>query len=290
MLRSKPLPRISGLLVALMMSPLAGAYGPPEGQMAPPETVPPFYGQPYGYTPPYGYGPPFGHGPGVGYGPGYAPPFGYGPSPGHWRPYGPGPAPGYRPPAGYGPPPGYGAPWGDAPPFDSGSPFDQIPPFGRPLPGDPAGLDSTWPSGYAAEPGEGLDPSFGPGPIPGGPPGMTPGRFGPPAPMRARTADLNFNQLVTDDAYVLEIHVDGQWPEAIQIEPRGQGLLIRRASSTRTTDQRTFDDGRGYAHRYSYASGTMARRLPVPPDGDLTALTREDGPDLIRVSIPRRNR
>jgi HSP20 family molecular chaperone IbpA len=105
--------------------------------------------------------------------------------------------------------------------------------------------------------------------------------------MRQRSGGLRVSQTMTDDAYVLEIPLEGQSPESIHIEARGQGLLIRRDSSTEMTEESQLDQGRGYSRRYSYSTGRQSRRLSVPRDADLAALTREDSAELIRVSIPR---
>ncbi|AGA92109.1 molecular chaperone (small heat shock protein) [Thioflavicoccus mobilis 8321] len=201
--------------------------------------------------PDYGSGSPVGHGPF----PGYVPP-GYGDFGPPWQggngaPWGPDAAPGYE----YGPPgmvPGYGPGYGPA----SG--------------GEHQGM-----------PSEGGTPSDGVGSGSGPYPGY------PEPPPRHRGGGLRVSQTMTDDAYVLEIPLDGQRPESIQVEPQGHGLLIRRDNSAQVSEESRFDDGRGYARRYSYSTGRTSRRLSVPRDGDLAALSREDGPDSIVIRIPR---
>jgi hypothetical protein len=64
--------------------------------------------------------------------------------------------------------------------------------------------------------------------------------------------------------------------------------VIGREQNEQKIQKDTFDDGRGYMHSYSYSTGTRSRRLSVPHDGDLSAMTREDGEDRIVVRIPRR--
>lgn len=107
-------------------------------------------------------------------------------------------------------------------------------------------------------------------------------------PRHRRPTGLRVSQTMTDEAYVLEIPLDGQAPESIQIEPRGHGLLIRRDSSTQRTEERTYNSGRGYSRRYSYSGGRQSRRLSVPGDANLAALSREDSAEQVRVLIPRR--
>jgi hypothetical protein len=209
--------------------------------------------------------------------------------PGQMPPAPPMPDYGYGPPVGQAPfqgdvPPGYGE---FAPPWQGGDTAPWGPPaggpgyeYGPPMPGMGYG-----PAFGGAEPGASSAPgSAGPASGPGSAP--YPGYRDRPA--RPQAGGLRVSQTMTDDAYVLEIPLDGQRSESIQVEPQGRGLLIRRDSSAQVSEADTFDDGRGYAQRYSYATGRASRRLSVPPDGDLAGLSREDGPDSIRIRIPRR--
>ncbi len=223
----------------------------------------------FGMAPPPGdYGPPWAAGPGAyGYPSPPPPPSWWSADqgiprstpdsgPGYWPAFG---APGFGE---VGPPwmGQYGPPWGPS----------QAPSY----PATPWSPDSR---------GDGYSPEPPPDPSAEGPePPM--GYARPPR----RPGSLRISQQMTDEAYVLEIQLDGERPEAIQIEPQGRGLLVRRETSAQIDERDTFDDGRGYARRYSYSTGRTARRLNVPPDGDLAALTREDAEDSIRVTIPRR--
>lgn len=211
--------------------------------------------------------------------------------------------PGGRSASGYPMPPGYAPP---RPMGAEGYPFETgpLPPwagsdYGAPPPyGPPPGYRDGGPSGY------GFD-----GPPPGGEGyGYAPPPFdadaGPEAvpPTRARMGQapqggypdrpwrrggLRVSQTLTDDGYLLEIHLSGERPESIQLEPQGQSLVIRRDQAAQTEERETFDAGRGFSRRYSYSTGRTFRRLRVPPDADLAALSREDGDASIRVLIPR---
>jgi HSP20 family molecular chaperone IbpA len=94
----------------------------------------------------------------------------------------------------------------------------------------------------------------------------------------------------TDDAYNLTIELGGMSPDEIQVLAQGQWLVIKRGHTEQQVQKESFDDGRGYMRSFSYSSGTASRRLSIPRDGDLSAMSREDGKGTVRISIPRRGR
>lgn len=103
------------------------------------------------------------------------------------------------------------------------------------------------------------------------------------------TGQVRMSQDRTDDAYLLTIDLNGMAPENVQVRPLGRSLLVRARRDARTHRTETFGDGRGYRESYQVSTGSSTRRLPVPPDGDLAGLTREDGAEQVRIMIPRRS-
>lgn len=79
-------------------------------------------------------------------------------------------------------------------------------------------------------------------------------------------------------------------PETIQVHTQDHWLLLRRTHSAQQTRNDDLGDGRGFTRSFSYSSGATSRRLSVPGDGILSAMSREDGEDNIRIRIPRRGR
>jgi hypothetical protein len=127
-------------------------------------------------------------------------------------------------------------------------------------------------------------PGYGSQPFPPWGYGYAPSReqvFGPPARFR-------ISRQTSDDAYNLTIGLDGIAPDEVQVRAQGHWILISRQRSEQQIQKDSFDDGRGYRRSFSYSSGTTSRRLSVPPDGDLSAMSRDDGESSIRISIPRR--
>lgn len=103
-------------------------------------------------------------------------------------------------------------------------------------------------------------------------------------------AGFQISRATSDDAYILTIALAGMGPETVQIRTQGHWLLLSRTHSVRQTRKDNFDDGRGSMRSFSYSSGITNRRLAVPPDAILSAMSREDGTDSIRLRIPRRGR
>jgi len=89
---------------------------------------------------------------------------------------------------------------------------------------------------------------------------------------------------------MLTIALDGMGPETVRIRTQGPWILLSRTHSVQQTRKDNFDDGRGSMRSFSYSSGTTNQRLAVPPDAILSAMSREDGTDGIRLRIPRRGR
>jgi len=205
-----------------------------------------------------------------------------------WTPYGYGPyGPGY-----------YGVYPGAIPPeLRTGAMTDepQLPPSvgpggGSASPsGDQSSVETQQPP-YGESPYEGVAPpmqaypGYGPwsGP-PWGSPSFGGASFGPPSRFRISRA-------TSDDAYTLTIGLDGMSPEEVQVRAQGQWITISRKHTEQREQNDSFDDGHGFMRSFSYSSGTASRRLSVPADGDLSAMSREDGGGSILIRIPRRAR
>ena len=201
-------------------------------------------------------------------------PCGYGPfEPGYQGGYpntaAPGPQSGPAPYEPGLPPPaypvgGYASQWGN--PYAAGAP---TPPYGDAAAG-------TLPSSQAY-------PGYSPWTNPSwGYPGFGTRSFGPPAGFR-------ISRKASEDAYTLTIELEGMTPEEVQVRTQGQWILISRKSSAQQVQQDSFDKGRGYMQSFSYSSGRTSQRLSVPRDGDLSAMSREDGESSIYIRIPRRS-
>lgn len=127
-------------------------------------------------------------------------------------------------------------------------------------------------------------PDYGPGSRPSrGPSSFGDRGFGAPSGFR-------ISRTTSDDAYTLTIGLEGMAPEELQVSTQGQWILLSRERSAQQVQKDDLDDGRGFTRSFSYSTGTSSRRLSVPRDGDLSAMTREDDVGSIRIRIPRRGR
>jgi len=140
--------------------------------------------------------------------------------------------------------------------------------------GPPMGYpDSRYPgSGYRMPPMQGM-----PGPGPGADSG----------PDTVEFAGMRLTQQRTDDAYTLDIELNGMEPAQVRITPNGPALMIVAEQTAGTSREETFAEGGGFRRSFSYSSGRSMKRLPVPPDGDLANMRRDDADGHIRISIPR---
>lgn len=125
---------------------------------------------------------------------------------------------------------------------------------------------------------------------PGGPEAAPPYPYGagvypaPPAlaPPRVR---LDIARRIQDDVYLIDVRVEGLAPDQVLVRPDGRALVIGYSREHRTDRRDTLPGIDGYRTGYSVSRGVMSRRLALPPDADLSRLSREwrDGHLLIRV-------
>ena len=107
-------------------------------------------------------------------------------------------------------------------------------------------------------------------------------------PGRWRSGQVRMTQERTDEHYVLLVELDGLTPENVEVRASGQMLLVRTRVDARRSRSENFGEGRGYRESYQFSTGSSSRRFPVPPDGDVAQLQREDTDDAVRILIPRR--
>jgi len=171
-------------------------------------------------------------------------------------------------------------------------------PYG-PGPGVPPGYAGGFPAPW---PGPGSAP-YAPPTAPFGPPAFidpAPGFLPPPSPMseppvgrppvsRTERRHLSISRQSSRDAYMIDIRLTNIDPEQVQILPQGRGLRIafQTQHQSQTQDDRQGAYGGGYRQGYSVMRGSASQRIPLPPDADLAAMSREVKPDRILLRIPR---
>jgi HSP20 family molecular chaperone IbpA len=99
---------------------------------------------------------------------------------------------------------------------------------------------------------------------------------------------LNVSREMTPDAYLVRISVSDGKTDEVQVTPKGRSLDISRNTDTRTEQEGSFDEGRGYQRSFSYSSGSIRQYVALPADADLGAMTRETKDGTITLRIPRR--
>ena len=201
-----------------------------------------------------------------------------------WTPYG----------AGYGY--GYGTDGGE-PPRTGPETRDQTPGDFPSAPGFP-GYGPGWGGPYPYAPpwagsgAAGSAPGFPPQapPYPGyaAPPTYSGAFAGAGRPGYASRSRFRVSRETSEDAYILNIEVQGIEPAELQVSTRGQRISIRTEVSQKELREDSFDDARGRSHSYSFSTGSASQGVTVPPDGDLAAMSREEGEGYVRITIPRR--
>lgn len=173
-------------------------------------------------------------------------------------------------------------------------PYGPMPP--APLDAWGAPWNGAWggPGPFAGPGYPGAPPPFGAAPPPFADPGRFPGpRSGPSTGQPDAPADafsqgrrhLSISRRTTPDAYLIEIRLGNIDPAQVHILPQGRGLRI--GYQTRADDYRKDSFEGGYSNSYRSFSGSASQRLPVPPDADLAAMSREVTSDRIEIRIPR---
>lgn len=190
----------------------------------------------------------------------------------------------------YGPPGFYPPPYpfaGPSLPPPGGSPavppWDRTPAGPGPALATPADQAPLAPGTFGSPPSESDGSAV---PAPGSRTAPLDTRRGPGGTPGA-SVRLQISRQATAEAYFIRIDLGGARPEDVQIAPRGQGLAIGYQTDAQTVQEDNFDDGRGYRHSYSFARGSMSRRIPLPPDADLGRMTRELTNGVLMLRIPR---
>ena len=104
---------------------------------------------------------------------------------------------------------------------------------------------------------------------------------------RVMHGQLRVTREVTEDAYLVRILVGDGKTDEVQVTPFGRSLAISRSADAQTLQEDSFDEGRGYQRSFSYSRGAVSRRLGLPPDADLSGMTREVSDGTITLRIPR---
>ncbi len=123
---------------------------------------------------------------------------------------------------------------------------------------------------------------------PYGPPPL----MGPGGGWQDRALPLRVDRSADADHYYVTISTGDLDPQAVTVSVEGgRRLVIGRADTTQTSEEKTPEGGSDYYYRsysYSYSSRTASRQILLPRDADGAAMTREDSPGQVRVTIPRR--
>lgn len=163
-----------------------------------------------------------------------------------------------------------------------------VDPFWGP-PGMPAPF--TEPYGFETPP---MPPSFGaPEAIEPRPESAAPGSWSwsaPPGreravPARPAQSRLVISQQATPEAYLVEIALTDLDPAQLRIIPRRHGIAIAYRTDSRGDLQDQIPGG--YRYGYNRSSSVTSRHIRLPADADLSAMSREQTSEVIRLRIPR---
>ena len=104
-----------------------------------------------------------------------------------------------------------------------------------------------------------------------------------------RSAGFRISRDADRDNYYVTIRLGGIDPQDLSITvERGRWLAIRRQGANTSHFEDQSDDRGGYYRSYSYSSSSGVRRLSLPRNADAAAMQRENGADLVKITIPRR--
>ncbi len=104
-------------------------------------------------------------------------------------------------------------------------------------------------------------------------------------PFRPAQSGLVISQQATPEAYLVEIDLTDLDPAQVRIMPRRHGIAI----SYRTDSRGDLGDQipGGYRYGYNRSSSVASRHIRLPADADLSAMSREQTSEVIRLRIPR---
>jgi HSP20 family molecular chaperone IbpA len=121
-------------------------------------------------------------------------------------------------------------------------------------------------------------------------PYMPPLDFAPPAnmPLMAPATAMRVERSADPSHYTLTIHLSGIEPQAVQVTiENDRWIVIGSEASQQTERQDKAQDGRGFAHSYSYRSSHLSQRFSLPADADPQSLQRRDETGRISITFAR---
>lgn len=127
-------------------------------------------------------------------------------------------------------------------------------------------------------------------PQPAQPPNPSRSPLGAPARERPRLQGqprFQISRDLTQDSYILDIRLDGMAPGELQVDTQGHWIRLGRNETREQVQEESLDDGRGYMRSYSYSTGITRQRFRLPQDADPSAMSRVDGEDSVRITVPR---
>ncbi|EXJ13298.1 Hsp20/alpha crystallin family protein [Imhoffiella purpurea] len=97
---------------------------------------------------------------------------------------------------------------------------------------------------------------------------------------------LEIRRAMQGGDYVVDVLLQNIEPDAVEIHPSGNALVIRYGTERHLDRQNERPDG-SYSHRYSVSRGSASRRVGLPGDADLNAMSTEIEDGRIQIRIPR---
>lgn len=98
---------------------------------------------------------------------------------------------------------------------------------------------------------------------------------------------LDVSRRMEGDDYVIDIRVENIEPDRIKIRPGRRGLVVSYDKSVQVDREDQLPAGAGYRRSYSISHGVTTRRIGLPADAKLDAMTREEADGHILLRIPR---
>ncbi len=94
---------------------------------------------------------------------------------------------------------------------------------------------------------------------------------------------MQIDRGVDQGGYILRIRLMGIDPNMVQIAPWGRHLLIRTADQQQTTYGNP-----GSLYGFTMHQGSFFQRVPIPPDADISRMTRANAQNGIVLRLPLR--
>ena len=98
---------------------------------------------------------------------------------------------------------------------------------------------------------------------------------------------MDVRRRATEQAYIIELRLNTLSLDQIEVRPVARGLLIQNNAASHFQQRQMRPDGQGYQQHQEWQRDASSRRIGLPPDANVSGMTREIKKGRLVIRVPR---